>query len=789
MSLNKKLPLIITKGNILFPNFVTSLGFKKEYLSEDFIKNFQNSDLNVIITSSFEEDNFEKTREQKKSLKKLKILEYGTFASVGNIVEKEDTINIFFNGLKRVKIVDFIEKSPGNFLAEFTDLKDVNVDSNKSLELKGKIRNLILQRMNQLKLRSDNMEPLFQAPAGAFSDSIANILHLTNAEKFELISENNVEKRLEILLDNLQTSLQVNEDIARDINTRVREKFTKQQKEFYLREQLKAIREELDEMSGEENDIKTLKKRAEQNPYPENIKSKILKEIGRLENTPNSAPEAGIIRTYLDWIMNVPWWQKDNEKIDIVKAKKILDEDHYGLEEPKKRIIEYLAVKQSNPDSKGAIISLIGPPGTGKTSLSKSIARALDRKFIKISLGGIKDESEIRGHRRTYIASMPGKIIQAMRKAGATNPVILLDEIDKMSTDFRGDPASAMLEVLDYEQNSKFQDHYLEEEYDLSNVFFLATANYVKDIPEPLYDRLEKIEITSYTELEKTEIAKKFLVPRVINETNLKTKNFKIDDDTLKFIIRHYTMEAGVRQLHRTLEKIARGILVMSLDGELKSNGVYKINKKHVVKLLGKIIFNYTKKEDVPQIGTVNGLAWTAYGGDILPIEVTLFPGKGNLILTGQIKDVMKESASIAYSYIKSNYKKFDIKADLKDNKNIFKDFDVHVHSPDGATPKDGPSAGVTFTTSLISALRRIPVSEKIGMTGEITLRGKILPIGGLREKSISAYRSGLESIYIPKENLRDIDTLPKEITKNLKIIPVATFDELYRRLKKDHRI
>ncbi len=614
-----------------------------------------------------------------------------------------------------------------------------------------------------------------------FIHGFASFIGLPSNQRIEIYYKNSLEDIYLFIIkkfgDNFSKRSTSTEPEQDDLDVKVRTKVGKQQREYMLREKIKVAQEELDELTGEGNEFQSLRKKVEENPYPKHIKTKLLKEISRLEQIPVQAQESNIIRQYVETLMELPYWQVDEEKIDITAAKKKLDSDHFGLDKPKAKIIEYLAVKQQNPDAKGSILALVGPPGTGKTTLAKSIADSLGRKLIKVALGGVKDEAEIRGHRRTYIAAQPGKLIQGMKKAGVINPIILLDELDKMSSDFKGDPTSAMLEVLDYGQNNMFQDHYVEEEYDLSQVTFIATANYYQDIPDALYDRLDIIDINSYTELEKTQIFKKHLHKRIISETKMPKGLFKWSDASIKHLIRHYTIEAGVRQLYREASTVARKILVMKLNGELKDTTL-SITPEFIEKLLGPQKFDYTKIDKKPQVGTVTGLAWTSYGGDILPIEVSLHKGKGELILTGQLKDVMKESASIALSYIRANYKEFGItEKQIKE----LEDLNIHVHSPDGATPKDGPSAGVTFTTAFISAITGKKVSQFIGMTGEISLRGHVLPIGGLKEKSISAFRSGLKTIFIPKENVKDTIDIPEDVKKKLEIIPVEEYSEIYK--------
>ncbi len=713
---------------------------------------------------------------------KTETLAYGTLAK---IIKKSDSagFKVIVEGIKRVAITEFESDSQDVIMGTYKSATEVQ----GSKKIINEIRNVLELSLDNsdalpFNIDSNEIELIKKLDNSMFIDRLASIIPLEKEIKAKILSTLKVENRYLIIIENFTkiaegALLDKDQKEVRDlINKRVQTKISTQQKEFYLREQLKAIKIELDDLNGEGTEFDKIRKEVEENPYPKHIKEKILSEVKKLESTPSQAQEANITRTYIEWLLNIPYWQKDIEKIDISKAKKILDKDHYGLEKTKSKIIEFLAVKQQNPDAKGSILALVGPPGTGKTTMAKSIAESLNRKLIKISLGGVKDESEIRGHRRTYIAAMPGKIIQAMKKAGVNNPIILLDEIDKMSADFKGDPTSAMLEVLDYEQNTMFQDHYIEEDYDLSNVTFIATANYYRNIPEPLIDRLDIVEVSSYTELEKIQIFKKHLLRRVKDETKIPSSIFKWTDASIKELIRHYTIEAGVRMLYREASTVARKILVKKLMGEL--TGSLTITPEVIVELLGPQKFDYTKIDKSPQIGAVTGLAWTQYGGDILPIEVTLTPGDGKVILTGLLKEVMRESSSIALSFIKSNAKQLGITQSQLD---ALKDQNIHIHSPDGATPKDGPSAGVTFTTAIISAITNRKVSQYIGMTGEITLRGNVLPIGGLKEKSISAFRSGLKTIFIPKENLKDLIEIPNEVKSKLEMIPVETYDDIYK--------
>lgn len=551
-------------------------------------------------------------------------------------------------------------------------------------------------------------------------------------------------------------------EIEETINRKVRESIDENQREYYLREKLRAIKEELGDSVPKEDDAETIREELEKNPYPQHVKDKIEEELRRFETMPAASSEANVVRTYIDWMMKTPWYQETKDVEDIQAIEDVLNEDHYGLEKVKERIVEYLAVKQMTKSLKAPIICLAGPPGVGKTSIAKSIARALQREFIKASLGGVKDEAEVRGHRRTYLGSMPGRIIQGMKKAGVINPVFLLDEIDKMSSDYKGDPTSAMLEVLDPEQNSQFSDNYLEEPYDLSKVLFIATANDLGNIPAPLRDRLEIIELSSYTEQEKLMIAKNHLIKKQLALHGLKEDQLVIEDDAIMAIIRHYTREAGVRDLERLLAKICRKAVLIVLK-EKRDN--LTVNKESLEKHLGKAPFEHTKKLAHSQIGVVTGMAYTQFGGDILPIEVNHFQGSGKFIITGQLGDVMKESASIALDYMKANKEKYGLE------KIAFDKEDIHIHVPEGAVKKDGPSAGVTLTTAIYSAFKNQPVRNDIAMTGEITLRGNVLPIGGLKEKSISAHRSGIKKIIIPKDNAKDIDDIPKSVQDELEIV------------------
>lgn len=542
------------------------------------------------------------------------------------------------------------------------------------------------------------------------------------------------------------------------------------QKEYYLREQMKAIQKELGDKEGKTGEVQTLTEKIEEAGMPDHVKETALKELNRYEKIPSSSAESSVIRNYIDWLVALPWTDETDDKLDLKEAGRLLDEEHHGLEKVKERILEYLAVQKLTKSLKGPILCLAGPPGVGKTSLAKSIAKSLGRKFVRISLGGVRDESEIRGHRRTYVGAMPGRIIQGMKKAGKLNPVFLLDEIDKMSSDFRGDPSSAMLEVLDPEQNSSFSDHYIEETFDLSKVLFIATANNLATIPGPLRDRMEIINIAGYTEIEKLEIVKDHLLPKQIKEHGLKKSNLQLRDQAILDIIRYYTREAGVRSLERQLAAICRKAAKAIVAEERKR---ITVTEKNLQDFIGKRIFRYGQAETEDQVGVVTGLAYTTVGGDTLSIEVSLSPGKGKLILTGKLGDVMRESAQAAFSYVRSKTEELGIEPDFHEK------YDIHIHVPEGAVPKDGPSAGITMATALVSALTGRAVSREVGMTGEITLRGRVLPIGGLKEKALGAHRAGLTTIIAPKDNEKDIEDIPESVREGLTFILASHLDEV----------
>ena len=751
-----ELPVICTRGMIVFPGHEISLDVGRPFSLKAIEKGMNEFDENVVFVSQINPLD-EATDYQS-------VYHTGTLSKIKRRIKRDNhgTIKLTAEGTSRVTILDIEEKDECLF-AKCVVLEDTYGDKNEELALVRRISDQ-MQSMNK-KLQmfpKEIFSTLSQGmSASALADTIGQYIQLELNVRQQILDENDINKRLLLVLTSMEEEKIITE-IETQINAKVKESIDANQREYYLREKLKAIKEELGDTPNKEDDTDFIRNKIKTEPYPQHIKDKVEEELRRYDMMPSGSSEANVVRTYIDWIIKTPWFEETQDNEDILEVERILNEDHFGLEKPKERIVEHLAVKQMTQSLNAPIICLVGPPGVGKTSISKSIARALNRKFVKASLGGVKDESEVRGHRRTYLGSMPGRIIQGMKKAGVVNPVFLLDEIDKMSSDYKGDPTSAMLEVLDPEQNQFFSDNYLEEPYDLSKVLFVATANDLWNIPGPLRDRLEVIEISSYTEQEKLEIAKRHLLPKEKEVHGLQEERLNINDETIMYIIRHYTKEAGVRQLERLIAKICRkSVLKILKNPELNINLV--IN--NLEEYLGKAPYEHTKKMSEPQVGVVTGMAYTQFGGDILPIEVNYFEGTGKFIITGQLGDVMKESASIALDHIKANKEKYGVK-DVE-----FDKIDIHIHVPEGAVKKDGPSAGVTLTTALISAFTQTKVRDDIAMTGEITLRGHVFPIGGLKEKSISAHRSGIKKIIIPKDNAKDIDDIPQSVQDDLTIV------------------
>lgn len=700
------------------------------------------------------------------------LYEVGTLCRITSYSDMKTYVRVRIMGSARVKINNVSFDASGFFVADSTKLEDVMGDERKVVSLTKNILTSLqsipqvtssIPRTALVELNTKGADP------AELADFLAPYLPLTDEGRQALLEENNVEKRLTLVLSMINEAIE-EAKIDNEISKDVAQATEKQQRDYILREKLRAIKKELGEGDDSATDEENIRKRLEENPYPDHVKAKVKSELKRFQMMPQASLESSLIMSYIQTLMDVPWYEETKDNDDLENVKKILDEDHYGLNDVKKRIVEYLAVKKMTGNLKAPILCFYGPPGCGKTSLGKSIARSLGRKFFKASLGGISDEAEIRGHRRTYVGSMPGRIIAGMKRVGVTNPVFLLDEIDKLASSYKGDPASALLEVLDPEQNFAFNDNYLEEPYDLSNVLFICTANYLENIPAPLRDRLELIEVNSYTEYEKVKIAKGFLFKKQMQANGLKPRQISISDKAYHYIIQKYTREAGVRELERKIASLMRKAVVDLLtDKELKK---IEIDEEKVTKYLGAPLFDNTKKENKPQVGVVTGLAYTQYGGDILPIEVNYFPGKGNLVLTGKLGDVMKESASIAFDYVRSNANKYKIDSKL------FADNDIHIHVPEGAVPKDGPSAGVALTTAIVSCFTNKAVSNDVAMTGEVTLRGNALPIGGLREKSLAALRSGIKTIIVPKENKKDVDELPSEVKEAVKIVYMNNVDD-----------
>ena len=750
------LPLLPTRSFVLFPATIQPIEAGRQF-SINAIRAAHAQADSLIFVACQRNPNDE-------SVSLDSIYQYGTLCRIVSIIEKGDLVRVRVDVVERVRIASLsFDQDNGYYVAEgaIEKIPAVSDLENDSIirALVEKLNNLpnVLSLLNKSTLNMVNKTK----DAASLCYLLAANLQGSTEEKQSILECDNINSLMEkivLLLSGEQTKAQIEENIANS----VRESTEKSQKEYFLREKLKAIKKELGETTDGDNSPESILEKIENNPYPENIKKKVKSELNKFDMMPQGSLEAALIQSYLDVLLSIPWWEKTEDDEDLHHVEAILDEDHYGLEIPKKRIIEYLAIKKLTGNLKSPILCFYGPPGTGKTSLGKSIARALGRKFFKASLGGISDEAEIRGHRRTYVGSLPGRIIQGMRKAGVTNPVFLLDEVDKLASSYKGDPASALLEVLDPEQNIQFNDNYVEEPYDLSDVLFICTANYLENIPGPLRDRLELIQLSSYTEIEKMHIVKEHLIRKQISLNGLKDDQVEFEDDAIKFIIRSYTRESGVRELERKIASCLRKVAVNYVKDPNIGKTVINVDK--VREFLGVPVFEDSHKEKEPQVGVVTGLAYTEYGGDILPIEVNYFKGKGALILTGHLGDVMKESANIALSYVKSNAEEYGIDPDL------FANNDIHSHVPEGAVPKDGPSAGVAMTCAVISCLSKKPVSPDVAMTGEVTLRGQALPIGGLREKSLAALRCGIKAIIVPKENKKDVEELPQEVKDSLRI-------------------
>ncbi|WP_079708344.1 endopeptidase La [Paraliobacillus ryukyuensis] len=757
-----QLPLLPLRGLLVFPTMVLHLDVGRKHSIEALEKAMMED--NKIFLVAQKESSIEEPTESD-------LFEFGTIANVKQMLKLPNgTFRVLVEGIERGKINTFTT-TEGAFIVEVEHLSDVHAESNQEAAL---MRSLLdqfeqyIQVSTKLTKETYNTVVDIEQP-GRLADIIASHLTLKMSIKQEILETVDVNKRLQNLIYYISNEREVL-NLEKKIGQRVKKSMEKTQKEYYLREQMKAIQNELGDKDGKTGDVAELKRRINESPMPDRVRQIAYKELDRFEKVPQTSGESSVIRNYIEWLVNLPWTEQTEDNLDIDHAEEILDTDHYGLEKVKERVLEYLAVQHLTQSLKGPILCLAGPPGVGKTSLAQSIARAINRKFVRISLGGVRDEAEIRGHRRTYIGAMPGRIMQGMKKAETINPVFLLDEIDKMANDFRGDPSAAMLEVLDPEQNSTFSDHYIEETYDLSKVMFIATANNLQTIPRPLLDRMEIISLAGYTELEKQHIAKEHLLPKQIEENGLKKGQLQLRDDALLKLIRRYTREAGVRGLERQIASLCRKAAKIIISEDKKK---VIITEKQLESLLGKPIFRYGMMEEENQVGAATGLAYTSAGGDTLSIEVSIVDGKGKLTLTGKLGDVMQESAQAAFSYIRSRADKLAIDPDFYQNK------DVHIHVPEGATPKDGPSAGITIATALVSALTERPVRKEVGMTGEITLRGRVLPIGGLKEKTLSAHRAGITTIIMPKDNEKDLEDIPESVKEDLTFIPVEHLDKV----------
>jgi ATP-dependent Lon protease len=699
------------------------------------------------------------------------LYQLGTLTKVKQMLKLPNgTIRVLIEGLKRAEIIEFLDE-PDYFLVKLQMHED---DETVDTEDQALMRTMLEYFEQYIKISKKISAETYSAVSdieepGRMADIIASHLPLKLNEKQDILELKNVKDRMKRVIEIIHNEREVL-NLEKKIGQRVKKSMERTQKEYYLREQMKAIQKELGDKDGKTGEVAELTEKIEEAGMPDDAKTAALKELDRYEKVPSSSAESAVIRNYIDWLINIPWSKTTNDDINIEKAERILNRDHFGLEKVKERVLEFLAVQKLTNSLKGPILCLAGPPGVGKTSLARSVASSLNRNFVRVSLGGVRDESEIRGHRRTYVGAMPGRIIQGMKKAGTINPVFLLDEIDKMSGDFRGDPSAALLEVLDPEQNHNFSDHYIEEPYDLSKVLFIATANDLASIPGPLRDRMEILSIAGYTEIEKINIAKDHLLPKQIEEHGLTKGQLQIRDEGIQQIVRYYTREAGVRGLERKLAGICRKTAKIIVSGEKKR---VVVTDQNVEEYLGKTMFHYGQAEKEDQVGVATGLAYTTVGGDTLQIEVSLSPGKGKLVLTGKLGDVMKESAQAAFSYIRSKVTELGIDPDFHENT------DIHIHVPEGAVPKDGPSAGITMATALASALTGKPIRKEIGMTGEITLRGRVLPIGGLKEKSLGAHRAGITTIICPKENEKDLDDIPESVRNELEFIFVSHVDEV----------
>ena len=758
----RSLPLLPLRGVLVFPFMVIHLDVGREK-SIAALDAAMVADKEILLVSHEDAQLDEPSPEE--------IYLVGTIVEIKQLLKLPGgAVRVWVEGISRARIEEYTAVEP---FFQVTATEFVEKEEH-STEIEAMTRNLVFQFEQYVKLSkkipAETVVSIITIEdAGRLTDLIASHLTLKLADKQRILEAIEIRDRLETINAILAKEVEILE-LERKINTRVRKQMEKTQKEYYLREQLRAIQQELGERE-ESGEGLEYRERIDEADLPEEVKEKALKEVERLEKMPGMAAEASVVRTYLDWLLELPWRVQTKDRLDLRRAQEILNEDHYGLKKVKERILEYLAVRQLAQKLKGPILCFVGPPGVGKTSLAKSVARALKRKYVRISLGGVRDEAEIRGHRRTYVGALPGRIIQGMRQAGSQNPVFLLDEIDKMSTDFRGDPSAALLEVLDPEQNHAFSDHYIELPFDLSHVFFITTANTTHPIPPALLDRMEVIHLPGYTEEEKVKIALRYLLPKQREEHGLdKNKRLTLSENAVKGVIREYTREAGVRNLERSLAAICRKAAREIVQGDKKQ---VRVTPRNLRRYLGIPRFRYGIAGQEDEVGVVTGLAWTKVGGDILSIEVSIVPGKGKLTLTGQLGDVMRESAQAGFSYIRNRADVFAIPPDFPEK------MDTHIHIPEGAIPKDGPSAGITMATAIISALTKRAALSHVAMTGEITLRGRVLPVGGIKEKILAAHRAGIKKVLLPAENKRDLEEIPANVKRDLQFVLVEHMDQV----------
>ncbi len=760
----RTIPLLPLRGILVFPYMIIHLDVGREKSIKALEESMVHDRL-IMLASQREAQNDNPDPND--------IFDVGSVAEIKQLLKLPGgTIRVLVEGLYRAKIVKYADED--SFMS--VEIEEYVESELKTPELEALTRTAVHQFEQWVKL-SKKIPPetlvsvVTVEQPGRLSDLIASHLSLKIEDKQALLDAIDVQARLELLCEIISREMEILE-LEKKITVRVRKQMEKTQKEYYLREQLKAIQKELGEKDDRTAEVDEYRQRITEQELPKDVEEKVIKEIERLEKMPSMVAESAVIRTYLDWLLSLPWNKETEDRLDVTLAEKILNEDHYGLDKVKERILEYLAIRKLTAKMKGPILCLVGPPGVGKTSLAKSIARSMERKFVRVSLGGVRDEAEIRGHRRTYVGAMPGRIIQGMRTVASKNPVFLLDEIDKMSADFRGDPSAALLEVLDPEQNNSFSDHYIEIPFDLSRVIWVVTANAAHNIPRPLLDRMELISIPGYTEEEKIQIAMRYLVPKQIKEHGLSDQQIIFSEGTVQKVIRHYTREAGVRNLERNIAGICRKVARQIVQNKRTS---VKVTAQNLHTYLGAPKYRHTMAQRDNQVGVATGLAWTEVGGEVMSVEVSVMKGKGKLTLTGQLGEVMQESAQAGFTFVRSRAAVLDINEDFHEN------MDIHIHIPEGAIPKDGPSAGITMAIALASALTGKPIRSDIAMTGEITLRGRVLAVGGIKEKVLAAHRAGIKKVILPVENKQDLDELPVNVKRSLEFIFVDVMDKVLK--------